>query len=405
MWLSHGVNADGELVAVADVPRGKTALRCPWCDGPLMAKKGPRVVHHFAHAEATCAWAARADDTLALPLFQRFHLDLSGAELRLLQELWAHAGPAGQVYEPPYGTADRRRFEALVNRGIIVWNRWRGAGAYELTKLGKIPVGALSLALFCAIQEPLIAERLATLERAAAEAWAMRAPTAATALLDLRLYRAQLRRSLTATLYALAITADDQPLYKIGVTTRPIDERLVEIRHDLQPFATNVRITVLGLWPHRGAVEGYVKHRYQRFQAPLGSLTEYLIFPDEATVAAFRRDLKRIPPLHLTPDQQAILAGAPSELEVRQTAEAQRLAHRAAIRAGMAAAAARGVHVGRPRHPDAAAVLATYPAVIAALQGGMGIRATARATGVAINTVRKVAALLPVAGSGEINTK
>ena len=48
MWLPYGVDAYQALVCIADVRRGKTALRCPYCAGPLTAKKGQITQHHFA---------------------------------------------------------------------------------------------------------------------------------------------------------------------------------------------------------------------------------------------------------------------------------------------------------------------------------------------------------------------
>lgn len=48
---------DGVLVHVSTVPSGKAcACLCPSCGGALVAKKGTRVAHHFAHASgAECA--------------------------------------------------------------------------------------------------------------------------------------------------------------------------------------------------------------------------------------------------------------------------------------------------------------------------------------------------------------
>lgn len=61
----------------------------------------------------------------------------------------------------------------------------------------------------------------------------------------------------------------------------------------------------------------------------------------------------------------------------------------------MSEAAQRGVHVGRPRGGEAPdAFLEKYPRVVELLGKGKSIRAAARETGVAINTVRKVAAAL-----------
>ena len=39
MWLAYGVDDHQALVAIDEVPRGKSPLRCPYCGGTLTAKK------------------------------------------------------------------------------------------------------------------------------------------------------------------------------------------------------------------------------------------------------------------------------------------------------------------------------------------------------------------------------
>jgi hypothetical protein len=49
---------DGHLCHVEDVPQGASCgCTCPGCDSPLIARKGRRVVHHFAHASTDCGRA------------------------------------------------------------------------------------------------------------------------------------------------------------------------------------------------------------------------------------------------------------------------------------------------------------------------------------------------------------
>ena len=73
----------------------------------------------------------------------------------------------------------------------------------------------------------------------------------------------------------------------------------------------------------------------------------------------------------------------------------EQIKRRAAIRQGMKQAADRGQHVGRPAD-DPAQIVASYPAVVAALNSGASLRGAASAAGVAVNTVRKVKAALDV---------
>jgi hypothetical protein len=218
----------------------------------------------------------------------------------------------------------------------------------------------------------------------------------------LRLSQAQWQRILQVALYFVQITVGDTTLHKIGVTSRPLDERIREIRQELRPLCGAVTIQVLGTWPHRGNVELYFKHRYREARYRIGPLTEYFRWTDVAPVL---RDLQRLPPKTLRPIERDLLADVPSAFAQRLAADAARraaahvAAHRAAaIQRGMSAAAERGVHIGRPAGAtEPAAAFLAKPAsqrVMAALEQGCSLRHAAQAAGVAVNTVRKVALLL-----------
>lgn len=264
-----------------------------------------------------------------------------------------------------------------------------GRGAWELTKHGKIPFGDLSLPLFCEFQEPLWVEKHTELERLAVHArgtdeFDMR-------LSDLRIYRAQWQRLLLYTLYFLEIHHAEGVLHKIGVTTRPIEVRVAEIEADLRPLLGEVKIRVLGAWPHRGNVEHYFKHRYHPFHMPLGTLSEYFAFPDVKPVLSY--DLRRMKPKQLTDLEQTVMLGLPSAFEQQMEQEAIEQRRREGIRRGLARAKQRGQAVGRPPKGETTADFLAKPknaAIRAALVSGLGVRETARALRVSVNTVRKV---------------
>lgn len=49
MKLPYGLK-DGKLVHISEVDKGKKCgCVCPACDSPLIAKKGEKTIHHFAH--------------------------------------------------------------------------------------------------------------------------------------------------------------------------------------------------------------------------------------------------------------------------------------------------------------------------------------------------------------------
>jgi hypothetical protein len=155
-----------------------------------------------------------------------------------------------------------------------------GDRTYHFTDLGKIPVGALPLALFNKVQEPLLLSELASLESSVEIALSAGLSCLDERRADLLIYRAQLRRILVNSLYFLEVKANGQTFYKIGITTRSIEERIAEVQRDVRAHYSDVTVSLLGLWEHRGNVELYFKHRYQPFNYRIGKLTEYFAFPN-----------------------------------------------------------------------------------------------------------------------------
>jgi hypothetical protein len=377
MYLQYGISDDGELVYIDQVSRGGTGLRCPYCAGLLLAKKGLIKAHHFAHAGQTCRQVERDEDTLALPCYDNFNLHLAGRDLAALQAF----------HREEASGRDLDRLEAL---GLIKYNEFarNRRGDWELTKKGQIPFGELSLNLFNEFQEPLLVEKHQQLEEAATQVYGKPGIEYATAITDLRLYRAQWRRILSCSLYFLEV----QPLelYKIGVTTRDIQDRLAEISADLQQHAgdQDFKITVLGTWSARGNVELYFKHKHAAANSPIGPLTEYFRFEDIAPVI---RDLKRMKAKELTSLEEGILRGDMSPLEERLRLEEVEQRRRAAIRVGMRKASARGKHIGRPASSEEAFL--AEPKHVAGwegLQRGLSLRSAAAEAGISVNTLRKI---------------
>ena len=381
MWLEYGLSSAQGLVHISEVVRGRTALACPYCACSLIAKKGQRVSHHFAHDGATCKPVRRTRDLPTLPWFDSFTLHLAPHLLAMLQAF--HAGRSYDVH-------------GLESADLIRYNGF--SYAYELTKRGQIPLGLLSVNLFSRLHE----ERLAILHDQLDQrvSWAWKAGNSVAldeVLTDLRLYRAQWQRVLRRSLYCLAIETTSERFYKIGVTARPIAERVSELQNALSPHVGEVTITVLGVWPHRGHVERYAHFRHQAQRRTLGTFQEYFDFPD---VKAVVRDFNRMPKKVLTALEQDVLEGAPSvvmqAMAAEQAAQDRRIKRDqrgAQIKAGMVAAQQTGTHVGRPKGSrQANAVLLAKPssqAIVQCLNAGMSLRETA-AVGVAVNTVRKV---------------
>ena len=266
MWqLEYGVNPERELITISEVASGKTNLVCPFCGCNLTAKKGKIKQHHFAHTGETCL-RVRKGKLLSLPLYDNFHLQLSGKHFQLVKDLWReYKDSPHPIITVPFELEMKKLFN------------WTPEG-YYFTDLGKIPVGGLSLSSFNAVQEPLILSELDRLTNSVEMAKALGGELLNEKLADLKIYRLQIRRILRFTLYFLKIKADGKSLHKIGVTSRTMSDRMSEIERDLQQHYSKIDINVLGTWQHRGNVELYFKHRYQRYNYRIGKLTEYYRF-------------------------------------------------------------------------------------------------------------------------------
>ncbi|WP_341737927.1 GIY-YIG nuclease family protein [Microcoleus sp. CAWBG640] len=298
MWLKFGVAPSGELAGIDDVGRGKTNLACLYCGGSLTAKKGSVKEHHFAHTGKTCKPVSLRVKTKAfpaLPLYDNFTIELKGDELEQLKVLWKEYGAQGYVIP-----------KDLVNfrwelKGLL---ESEGDRSYRFTNLGKIPVGALPLALFNKVQEPLLLSELMKLEGSVEIALSAGLSCLEERRADLQIYRAQLRRILVNSLYFLEVKADGNIFYKIGVTTRQIEQRITEVQRDVRAHYSDVAVNLLGLWEHRGNVELYFKHRYQPFNYRIGRLTEYFCFPD---VKPILNDLYEMEPKLLSEIEVGVL--------------------------------------------------------------------------------------------------
>lgn len=380
MWLRYGIDTNNTLIAIEDVESGKTNLGCPYCGNKLIAKKGRVKEHHFAHNDETCRMVIKREprELPTLPLYDSFDIFLTGKELEQLKKIWhRHKSHNNGIHHLELLPAFARENLVKHNQHLNVCS---GSGAYEFTDLGKIPVGELSLKLFNSIQEPLILQKLTDLEAAIFDnqGRVLQQSELLFRLTDLRIYSAQLKKILLSTLYYLEVQADGQIFYKIGVTTRPISKRLVEIQRDLRSHFQTVAINVLGTWSSRGNVEKYFKYKYSNFNYPIGSLTEYFQFVDLDNAQAVKHDLDSMQVKVLSPLEQKIFEGKPSPIE-------------------QALSTAETIPKQRSHYSKLERVFLSSPScmrVIEAFYQGGSLQQAAERASVSVNTARKVLAVL-----------
>jgi hypothetical protein len=381
-WLGYGIDADGSLVSVDRVRRGKTELKCPYCQGNLTSKKGEIKVHHFAHTDTTCR-AVSAGRDVELPLFDRFNLHLTPKEYAALLQFEKKG-------------VDSKYRSLLEARDAIAYNPHKGySGGYELTKLGKIVCRQLSMNLFAQVQEPLMFGKLSDLEDRVRLAYEEESVDLPDTRIDLKIYRDRIRSILTNHLYYLKVVADGEEFYKIGVTGRTVTERILEINSDLKVHFKAISIEILGTWLHRSNLERYFIYKYERYIYRIGTHSEYFKFDNKLSIAVLR-ELKRIEAYEISDVKTDLVNGVRSPIEYEIEAVERSRQHGKAIKVGMERAKQWGGHIGRPKGStttdDDFLAKPSSVAIVGALARGMSIRAAAKAVGTSPATVQKVKA-------------
>jgi hypothetical protein len=293
VFLQYGVDNNGTLLPINLAPRGKTHLKCPYCGETLIARKGKQLAHHFAHDGETCNAVVGQDaEALALPYYDTFNIGLSPTDLEHLHHFHQHrTGGNARGYWRYYATD----LDRLERAGAIKFNPFVGySGSYELTPLGKIPFGEATLTAFVDFQQQKTIARHKDLTDALERAHTglnlfgrkidVDSETIAAHRVNLQLFRFQWQRVLATLLYFLEVEHDGGLLYKVGVTTRDIHERIGEIQRDLRPHLGEVIVKPLRVLHHFGQVERYFKHRYRAHAHPIGTFTEYFTFDNKRAV-------------------------------------------------------------------------------------------------------------------------
>lgn len=299
-------------MGIDQVARGRTPLACPYCRTPLIAKKGRILSPHFAHDGPTCRESAERH-AARIPFYDELETlgPLGRSDLKLSAAL------VGQtINETSFRgwrrAALRRLIEAEILEEVSRGERWvNGIGSHRHSAWGTLVVrafrGRLTLAELGSVQERAVLQKLADLERRAAE------PRDVAVVTDLRLYRAQLARVVSLDLYLIRAELDGRVLHKIGVTARSVDERLPEIRADLAEHFDQIDLDVQGVWQRRGSLELYFKRLFASRRVRIGTLTEYFSFDERASGGKLHRRpltmLAKLEPWKLPPELSRLVGG------------------------------------------------------------------------------------------------
>ncbi|WP_061010249.1 competence protein CoiA family protein [Vibrio sp. CUB2] len=367
MFLSHGVNEQGDLVSIHEVSAGRVPLSCPFCGQGLIAKKGSQKEHHFAHDSQTCADAKAILQMTALPLFD-VDMGLSKTEITLLEKLsrWRSFSRTW------LSSKQRAVFDELVVSGLVDFQEGDdkprlSKSAKQLLTLNSSAGRYLSMPDYAELQEALF---VAKEKQLIAHDVVNDTQTA-------KFFRLRLATILQQHLYVLRIRLEQDgvcyPLIKVGMTTRSIEERTPEICRDLEKFGRIQNIEALGFFHHFGSLEKRLLKLMQPQQHKLGSLTEY-------------SDLLSIPPHLLNEDIRNL---GKRKVNGHECAVTYRH-HQRKIRGGQRRSQLlNDQHLGRPSK-KADTLLEDYPDVVRAHENGLSLRKASAETGRAVNTIRKV---------------
>lgn len=425
VWLQVGLNRREQLIHISESPRGDDCgLRCPHCHGELTAKKGRIKVHHFAHLTNTCRppmprfdfWATGdTDNTLSLDDFaKQYQKQLLHEQVGLKQEL-DHLTQDWEAIKERIGellvTLERiskprshgaRPANRQVNHEVllevqdfiesITADRGPVPALYKVRHSGFKQYKALFLK-----KDRWGGREYMTDTVYPSQLWekAMHYPYIIPASLEphynalatyhqtynergdvskeVETFERMYERFQLFSFYFLRINLGTGVLYKSGITSRPLGERLKEIEQDLRPLQLE-SIVPIAVVPQAAYLESFFKRKYAPFSHLLtgsaGPLTEYFdLLPDtiEEITAALHR-----------------LSGTPYPASMTRSDK---------IRTGMRRRQAAGIHIGRPKVAEQQTQFLQKPKsahIATLLQAGHSLREIERQTGYSINTIRKV---------------
>ncbi len=273
MFLPYGRDPHGHLIHISESPPGHACgLVCPFCAGPLTAKKGRILAHHFAHQSDTCRPTIAGGDDLIPSYEGYFILGLTKAQRRTLQQIIAEHGDS-VFYTDRLNVTVRR---ALAAKNYLRTRFELNPSGYTrqvatITAKARAFAGQLSLAGFARFIHRELLQAIAQNDDPVAQ----------------EILTREQERLRQTSLYFLEIQAVNRVFHKIGITTRPIQERIAEIDAFLRPHFDIPAIIPLFTIPQAAPVEAYFKAKFSDQKLTIGQATEYFEFgPDLATVQA-----------------------------------------------------------------------------------------------------------------------
>jgi hypothetical protein len=292
MILPYGLK-DGQLIHISEAKSGITDLQCPYCLVFLYAKKGKVMAHHFAHTGNSCI-NTNANLFFALGLSLPCQLTLHEFVVWIYRKI------------------------NLRHKVLQKQQRWLQQEQNHLQGKLRLNMQLLKQQNLNAIYEP---ERQQLYQQIKDFLWNEHQPfpMLSTAfqsqfpnlitllqhyhpnrykLLEvnqqIELYQQDFQRFRRFSLYFLKIRSGDyRVFYKIGLTSRPMSERLAEIQTNLDTIFEQPNVEVLYQLQDVAFLELFFKQKFKPQQYPIANFTEYFRF-EAFEVKQIVDDFKRI---------------------------------------------------------------------------------------------------------------
>lgn len=375
-FLLFGKSNDS-LVFIDDVKSGMTKLKCPYCEGALVAKKGKLVSHHFAHKADSCISSANSTLSKYLPLFDFFRLGITSnkqvIELKRLIGKVENNCEDWRFYQPSNSYSSKYIYRSL--------------SEYETNWSSNIySVKTKYLDLFLELGFLKLGDKIEHNRKVSGKGkafaikytlkefylWAKSefeklANNTTIEPKELDMIQAIQKRLMNHHLYFIEIKADKETFYKIGITSRSYNERINEIKTFLKKHYKTVKINKVYYLDSVASVEGYFKAKYSKHQFKVGTATEYFKF-EKSYLTDFKDEYKTmIKEFH----QLALVTNYHKKRISKGIKNRQLVGKRGKEKVNF---------LDKPKSKEIAVLIQT----------GMSLRAIEKKTGYSINTIRKV---------------
>lgn len=307
MKLPFGI-FEGKYIHISEINSGRTDVLCPYCEIPLIAKKGRIKRHHFAHDGVGCvahyaghffSLSGRLPIRLPLSVFakqklkkintyfsnlkqehQEFNQRKAGEDtiipaLKNTLNQLLESDKTGNVKEI-MGQIDQYLNQTvapfpefhLIRSSTLPPGYTDGKRTSNFAELDKEKHEYFYAEVF----EPAVQ----FLKRYHQKTYDFKEIT-----VKIDLFQKDLAYFNQFDLYFIEVIADHQKFYKIGLTSRVLKTRLKEIEQDLKKYFLNIQLKPLFQIKGFAFLETFFKQKYSTQQMKIGQMTEYFSFAEK----------------------------------------------------------------------------------------------------------------------------